>query len=346
MAKTAGAADRAPRPALYLGNLSFAGVPRAPANYFSESWTSVGYDGPALSGDFNGDGAADIFFYSGAGSTVWTWGKTGFRAISTPAGGGFTPVVVDVNGDGLSDLYFYSPDGPDYLWIATGDDNRWFREADRASTPSAGPGFIPVAGDFNGDGRTDILWYGQGRVGVDWLWIAADVVDRYQGQPLYQGFSGVPTAMGPGLVPFTGDFDGDGKTDVFWHGPGTLPDEIWYMVDGVRALRTASGLVELKTGSVRRVAPVVADITGSYRPVSGDFNGDGRDDIMWDGQGRIANALWLGQQTQGSFVNVPIQSLAVSQTPIVGNFDRLHGEDILWYGAGTLPDALWYSLVP
>ena len=28
--------------------------------------------------------------------------------------------------------------------------------------------------------------------------------------------------------PLAGDFNGDGKGDVFFYGPGTFPDSVWY----------------------------------------------------------------------------------------------------------------------
>ena len=39
-----------------------------------------------------------------------------------------------------------------------------------ATDQSSTPGFTPVSGDFDGDGRADIFWYGNG--GASWLWLS------------------------------------------------------------------------------------------------------------------------------------------------------------------------------
>jgi hypothetical protein len=36
------------------------------------------------------------------------------------------------------------------------------------------------------------------------------------------------TIDGVGLVPASGDFDGDGFSDVFLHGPGSTADVVWW----------------------------------------------------------------------------------------------------------------------
>ncbi len=88
---------------------------------------------------------------------------------------------------------------------------------------------IAGAGDFNGDGKTDILW-------------------RYYGSGYYQGWNIIWYMNGTTItsqeyppvisdtnwrVDGTGDFDGDGKADMLWryYGTGYLQgwDIVWYM---------------------------------------------------------------------------------------------------------------------
>src|SRR5829696_8565332 len=75
---------------------------------------------------------------------------------------------------------------------------------------------VPVLGDFDGDGRGDLLWYGPGAAD-DHLWL---------GRPS-RSFVGVPVTVRGHYLPLGGDFDGDGRADVLWYGPGGDPDVLW-----------------------------------------------------------------------------------------------------------------------
>jgi hypothetical protein len=57
--------------------------------------------------------------------------------------------------------------------------------------------------------------------------------------------------------PLLGDFNGDGRNDVFWYGPGAGYDVIWY--------GRATGGFATRAVTVR----------GTYQPLVADFNGDG-----------------------------------------------------------------------
>jgi FG-GAP repeat len=35
-------------------------------------------------------------------------------------------------------------------------------------------------------------------------------------------------------------------------------------------------------------------VNGDYLPVTGDFDGDGRDDIAWYGPGGLSDSMWWG----------------------------------------------------
>ena len=74
----------------------------------------------------------------------------------------------------------------------------------------------PVLGDFDGDGRGDLLWYGPGSQD-DHLWLGR----------ASRNFAGVPVTVRGHYLPLGGDFDGDGRADVLWYGPGGQPDVLW-----------------------------------------------------------------------------------------------------------------------
>ncbi len=111
----------------------------------------------------------------------------------------------------------------------------------------------PIEGDFDGDGRDDILWYRSGP-GAEHLWSGR--ADRS-----FDVGSG-PSASGT-YRPVSGDFDGDTRDDVFWYGPGAGRDHIWT----ARADLT--------------FASTPTSVAGVYVPIVGDFDLNSRDDVFW-----------------------------------------------------------------
>ena len=107
-------------------------------------------------------------------------------------------------------------------------------------------------------------------------------------------FSNVPTNWS---VVGTGDFNGDGRDDILWRsGSGAFSD--W--------LGTASGGFITNDANAFRNVPTNWNVQAT-----GDFNGDGRDDIAWrSDSGAFSN--WLGQANgafstndANAFSNVP-----------------------------------------
>jgi hypothetical protein len=188
--------------------------------------------------------------------------------------------------------------------------------------------FIVGTGDFNADGKVDILWrnYGAG-LGYNVVW--------YMDGVTLIGTGWLPTVADTNwIIAGTGDFNADGKVDILWrnYGPGTGYNVVWYM-DGV----TLNG-----PGWLPTVADLNWNIVGT-----GDFNADGKVDILWRnyGPGTGYNVVWY---MDGVTLNGPGWLPTVTDTNWkiegAGDFNADGKMDILWrnYGAGLGYNVVWY----
>ncbi len=229
---------------------------------------------PPLPGDYNGDGRTDVL--------LWTTqnGKTGYHRYlsngttlvltnSSPLpswdNGKVAPqqIVGDYNGDGLTDvLMWYVPfnNGRYNLYLAN---SSGFDSAVATDIRTWDNPWIPnFAGDFNGDGLTDVA-----------VWHVPFNNNRYN---LYlctgKGFAPAVATTVQGndqsnvLRQSLNDFNGDGMMDMF----------VWKSSAG------RYGLYPSLSGSF---GPEIQTVVPSYTNVKimnqiGDFNGDGRSDVL------------------------------------------------------------------
>ncbi|MEU5424645.1 VCBS repeat-containing protein, partial [Streptomyces olivoreticuli] len=123
-------------------------------------------------------------------------------------------------------------------------------------------------GDFNGDGRTDVLWHNT-TTGELATWLL-DGRGNVTGDPRLSWKCG-PDCTRDWKVVGTGDFNGDGRTDVLWHNTTTGELATW-LLDGKGNVMSDPRL-SWKCGP---------DCTRDWKVVgTGDFNGDGRTDVLW-----------------------------------------------------------------
>lgn len=194
-----------------------------------------------------------------------------FQAIpSFPSNPGL--VLVDVNGDGLTDVLYVDNYGNLVTALSRGDGT--FSQIDQ-TTPLSSPIDIVVAGDFNGDGKVDLIAIGPGTSTPSGNPIALYFCQGNGNGTFQACVAGPPLA--PGVAYPTaniGDFNGDGKLDVMF-GSSALPNK------GV-----ANELLFIPgNGDGTFGAPVTVSDQNNAGPLAifpSDLNKDGKLDVIWN----------------------------------------------------------------
>jgi len=269
--------------------------------------------------------------------TVWadfsSYGGGVYRKLGTVSVGGqpnFGRIwdgrpfwIGDFNGNGRSDVLFYYP-GDDNWWLGSYQGNQ-FAWSGAGNTAGFGHGINDGRpfwiGDFNGNGRSDVLFY---YPGDDNWWLGS-----HDGNQL--AWSGAGNTVGFGHAindgrPFwTGRFSRADRDEVLFYYPG---DDNWWLgsYDGTQ-------LAWSNAGNTVGFGHAIND----GRPFwIGDFNGNGRSDVLFYYPGD--DNWWLGShdgnQLSWSLVgNTAGFGHAINDgRPFwIGRFSRTDRDEILFY---------------
>ena len=225
-------------------------------------------------GDFDGDGKSDILWRNSGTGEVYIWLMDGTTIASQGNLGDITSDWViqgvgDFNGDGKADiLWRNSTSGDVYIWQMNGIAIASQGDVGVVS-PSSG-WVIEGVGDFNGDGKADILWRNS-TTGEVYIWLMNGISITGQG-----GVEVISPSSG-WSVAGVGDFDGNGTSDILWRNSGTGDVYIWLM----------NGTTIANQGDL-------GDITSDWViQGTGDYNGDGKADILWRNSTSGDVYIWL-----------------------------------------------------
>ncbi len=279
--------------------------------------------------DFNGDGGAGLVWRNGGGDvSLWTPNSnSSYAGFSSHDLGVVTTNWTlqgtgDFTGAGKAGALWRDSSGDLSLWSANpGAGFAGFSSHDLGQVPTDWT--VQGIGDFNGDGKADIVW--RAATGDVAIWQA-------NGGSGFTGFSGhdLGQLSAGWTLQAVADFNGDGKADIVWrNGGGDVA--LW-------ASNPGAGF----TGFASQDLGVVS--TSWIIAGAGDFNGDGKADILWRTPGNDSH-LWLSHTGTASTgyddhdLGPVASDWSVQQ---VGDFNGDGRADIVWRAANG-DVQLWLS---
>lgn len=265
----------------------------------------------------------------GAGASVTLLDAASTRLVLNAAGAGGTQIsavnrftgLADFDGNGHSDLLWREAGGDFSTWSVSG--NVAGNKLAMNSTYVGGVGTnwtIAETFDFNGDGRSDILWREQG-AGQFTIW-------NGQGSRWAQNSYSDNSVSSDWKIAGVGDLNGDGRDDI-----------VWRQDSGAFSTWQSTG-----TGFNTNVT-YDSSVSPDWQIVGlADFNGDNKDDLLWRNQSSGAFSIW--SSTGDGFTPNTYYDAGVDRSWHIDGLADFNGDgkdDILWRHDGDGVLTTWQS---
>ena len=252
----------------------------------------VGKGAFVLAGDFNADGKTDLLLWrpDGANRILLSNGDGSFvskqnlpQTVSWTAGS-TTILVGDFDGDGKSDVIKWDTGGAIQSFLSR---NNYSQTAAGVSVPWSTGNTNFIVGDFTGSGRPGILKVENG--GSNTL-LLADSNGSFSQVTAPAGIGNTGNWTQNRAKVLIGDFNGDGKTDILKI--DRRGDNVFYS--------SSTLYLSIGNGTFASLSPNCGNNTGFYESwqngnsnipgmqggpigttnIAGDFNGDGKTDVL------------------------------------------------------------------
>ena len=181
--------------------------------------------------------------------------------------------------------------------------------------------WIPLAGDWNGDGKTTEGFYDP-----------ANSIFRLKNSTPGGGSDIIlpVDSPSPHAIPLVGDWDGDGKDTVGFYDPAT------------RTFRLKNSLSGPGFDVTFAFGPAIAGLV----PVAGDWNGDGKDSVGLFDPARSVFYLTDGFQDTAPDYTVQFGPPGRRSLPVIGDWNGDGHDDLGVYDPSSAVFRLRYSLTP
>jgi len=175
---------------------------------------------------------------------------------------------------------------------------------------------IVGSGDFNGDGKTDVIWNNT-VTGDRYIWMMNGTT--------FASSVYLDTVLPQWQISGAGDFNGDGKTDLLWSNTVTGDRYIWLM-----------------NGTTFSTSVFLGNTLPQWKVVgSGDFNADGKTDLVWTNTVTGDRYIWLMNGTTfgtSVFLGNVLPQWEISAT---GDFNGDGQTDLVWTNTATGDRYIW-----
>ncbi|WP_141997751.1 DNRLRE domain-containing protein [Amycolatopsis cihanbeyliensis] len=226
----------------------------------------------------------------------------------------------DFDGDGRDDIVTFLRGADPRVYVSLSDGGRFVQDGWKWHDQFAAGDEIPLSGDFDGDGKTDVATFYRGADPKVYVALSDGTAFTSTGAAWHDHFAAGAE------IPQVGDFNGDGKDDIATFTRGDGGDVYVALSDGTRFSPATQKWHD-------------SFAFGTEMPAVGDLNGDGKDDIAAFTGGAAAD-VFVSLSDGSTFVQNGWKwhdNLAPDATKAgLGDVDGDNSDDVVYFDAGQV----------